>query len=195
MSDVRGGEKSWKNKFGYQIGAKYYNAFKVDNLLLQFEYNRVRPFTYSHNTIVLNYAHNNQSMAHLWGANFSEAIAIARYNYGRWFGDAKLIFGKRGFDFNTEEDNLNYGGNIFRTENDRNADTGITVGQGNTTNIFHAEFQGGYVINPATNLKLFAYVAYRDFNPQANTASTFENNTVWFSIGLRTDLFNWYFDF
>lgn len=195
LSDVRGGEKSWKNKFGYQIGAKYYNAFKVDNLLLQFEYNRVRPFTYSHNTIVLNYAHNNQSMAHLWGANFSEAIAIARYNYGRWFGDAKLIFGKRGFDFNTDEDNLNYGGDIFRTENDRNADTGITVGQGNTTNIFHAEFQGGYVVNPATNLKLFAYLAFRDFNPQANTASTFDNNTVWFSIGLRTDLFNWYFDF
>ncbi len=195
LSDIRAGEKSWKNKFGYQIGAKYYNAFKVKNLLLQLEYNRVRPFTYSHNTIVLNYAHNNQSMAHLWGANFSEAIAIARYHKGRWFGDAKLIFGKRGFDFNTDDDNLNYGGDIFRTENDRNGDTGITVGQGNTTNIFHGEFQGGYVVNPATNLKLFAYLAFRDFNPQANTASTFDTNTVWFSVGLRTDLFNWYFDF
>ena len=42
--------------------------------MLQIEYNRVRPYTYSHNTIVLNYGHNNQSMAHLWGANFSEAI-------------------------------------------------------------------------------------------------------------------------
>jgi hypothetical protein len=195
LSDIKGGEKSWKNKFGYQIGAKYYNAFKVKNLMLQFEYNRVRPFTYSHNTIVLNYAHNNQSMAHLWGANFSEAIAIGHYHYKRWFGDAKLIVGKRGFDFNTTNDAFSYGGDIFRSENDRNADTGITVGQGNKTTIFHAEFQGGYVINPATNLKLFAYLAYRDFNPQANTATTFKNSTLWFSIGLKTDLFNWYFDF
>src|SRR5690606_18528946 len=32
---VFGGEKSWKNKQGYQIGAKYYNAFGVGNLFLR----------------------------------------------------------------------------------------------------------------------------------------------------------------
>jgi len=195
LSDIKGGEKSWKNKFGYQIGAKYYNAFKVDNLLLQFEYNRVRPYTYSHNTIVLNYAHNNQSMAHLWGSNFSEAIVIGRYNYKRWFADAKFVFGVRGFDFNDGTDDFSYGGDIYRNYNERPFDTGIEVGQGNRTNIFHAELQSGYVINPATNLKLFAYVSYRNFNPEAETATTFKNSTVWFSLGLRTDLFNWYFDF
>ena len=134
-------------------------------------------------------------MAHLWGANFSEAIILGHYRYKRWFGDAKFIFGKRGFDFNTEEDSFNYGGNIYRSEVDRNGNTGIKVGQGNTTNIFHAEFEGGYLVNPATNLKLFAYLSFRDFNPQADTAANFDNNTVWFSLGLRTDLFNWYFDF
>jgi hypothetical protein len=36
---------SWKNKYGYQLGVKYYNAFKVDNL--QLEYNHVRPYVYS----------------------------------------------------------------------------------------------------------------------------------------------------
>ncbi len=65
----------------------------------------------------------------------------------------------------------------------------------NKTNIFHAELQTGYVVNPATNLKLFAYLSYRNFNPEAETESTFKNSTVWFSLGLRTDLFNWYFDF
>jgi len=195
LSDIKGGEKSWKNKFGYQIGAKYYNAFKVDNLLLQFEYNRVRPYTYSHNTIVLNYGNNNQSMAHLWGSNFSEAIIIGRYHYNRWFADAKLVFGVRGLDFNDGTDNFSYGGDIYRNYNERPFDTGIEVGQGNRTNIFHAELQSGYVINPATNLKLFAYVSYRNFNPEAETATTFKNSTVWLSLGLRTDLFNWYFDF
>jgi len=194
LNDIKGSNKSWKNKFGYQLGMKYFNAFKVDNLMLQLEYNRVRPYTYSHNTIVLNYGHNNQSMAHLWGSNFSEAIIIGRYHYKRWYADAKFVFGKRGLDFNSTEDEFAYGGNIYTSENDRPSDEGITVGQGNTTNIFHAELQSGYLINPTTNLKLFANLSYRNFNPEAQTASAFDNNTFWFSLGLRTDLFNWYFD-
>ena len=69
-SDVFGGQQSWKNKLGYQLGIKYFDAFKIPGLFLQAEYNQVRPYTYSHNTGVLNYGHNNQSMAHLWGSNF-----------------------------------------------------------------------------------------------------------------------------
>lgn len=194
LSDVKAGEKSWKNKFGYQLGLKYYNAFKVDNLLLQFEYNRIRPYTYSHNTIVLNYAHNNQSMAHLWGANFSEAILIGRYHYNRWFADAKLIFGVRGLDFNDGTDNFSYGGDIYRNYNERPFDTGVKIGQGIKTKTFYGNLQAGYLVNPATNLKIFTDVTVRNFNPNATTASTFKNSTVWFNFGLRTDLFNWYFD-
>nr|WP_321230630.1 gliding motility protein RemB [uncultured Psychroserpens sp.] len=195
INDVTAGDKSWRNKFGYQLGVKYFDAFKVDNLLLQFEYNRVRPYTYSHNSIVLNYAHNNQPMAHLWGANFSEAILIGRYNYKRWFGDAKFIFGKRGFDFNDGTDNFNYGSNIYRTEVDRNANSGITVGQGNTTNVFQADLGGGYVINPATNMRLFTNITFRNYNPEADTAAALNTSTAWFTVGVRTDLFNWYNDF
>jgi hypothetical protein len=195
LSDVKGGEKSWKNKYGYQLGVKYYNAFKVDNLMLQFEYNRVRPYTYSHNTIVLNYANQNQSMAHLWGANFSEAILIVRYHYNRWFANAKLIFGTRGLDYNNGTDNFSYGGDIYRDYNDRPFDTGVEVGQGIKTTTFNGNLQAGYVINPASNLKLFTDITVRNFNPEAETASTFKNNTVWFNFGIRTDLFNWYFDF
>jgi hypothetical protein len=195
LSDVKGGEKSWKNKYGYQLGVKYYNAFKVDNLLLQFEYNRVRPYTYSHNTIVLNYANQNQSMAHLWGANFSEAIVIGRYHYNRWFANAKLIFGTRGLDFNNGTDNFSYGGDIYRNYNDRPFDTGVEVGQGIKTTTFNGNLQAGYVINPASNLKIFTDITVRNFNPEAETTSTFKNNTVWFNFGIRTDLFNWYFDF
>ena len=195
LNDIKGGDKSWKNKFGYQLGLKYFNAFKVDNLMLQVEYNRVRPYTYSHNTIVNNYGHNNQSMAHLWGANFSELILIGRYSYKRWFADAKFIFGTRGLDFNDGTDNFSYGGDIYRDYNDRPYDTGIEVGQGNKTKTFNAELQSGYLINPSTNLRLFANLSFRDFNPEAETLTTFNNSTVWFTIGVKTDLFNWYFDY
>ncbi|WP_426431570.1 gliding motility protein RemB [Winogradskyella sp. HB-48] len=195
LSDVTGGNKSWKNKFGFQLGAKYFNAFKVDNLLLQAEYNQVRPYTYSHNTEILNYGHFNQPMAHLWGANFRELVLIGRYNYKRWFADAKLIMGQRGFDFNTDEDSFAYGGDIYTNENDRIGDIGITIGQGNKTNSFMTELQAGYLLNPETNLKLFTNIIYRDFNPQTITSTTTDSNTLWFSIGVRTDLFNWYNDF
>ena len=195
LGDVKAGEKSWKNKFGYQLGVKYFNAFDVDNLLLQAEYNRVRPYVYSHNTQILNYANFNQPMAHLWGANFKELVLIGRYNYKRWFGDAKFIFGQRGLDYNTDEDSFSYGGDIYRDYNDRNADIGIEIGQGNKTNSFMTEIQAGYLLNPATNLKVFTNIIYRDYNPETITASTTDSNTLWFSIGVRTDIFNWYNDF
>ncbi|MBD0833476.1 energy transducer TonB [Aestuariibaculum sediminum] len=195
LKEIKGGERSWANKYGYQIGAKYYNAFNVDNLLLQAEYNRIRPYTYSHNTIATNYGHSNQSMAHLWGANLSEFIVIGRYHYNRWFANAKFIFGVRGLDFNDGIDNFSYGSDVYRDYDDRPFDTGVEVGQGNKTNVFNGNLQAGYLINPASNLKIFTEVTFRDFNPETETASTFKSNTVWINFGIRTDLFNWYFDF
>lgn len=194
-ADVVGGEKSWKNKHGFQLGAKYFDAFKVPNLYLQAEYNQVRPYTYSHNSIILNYGHNNQSMAHLWGANFREFIGIARYKMDRWYGSAKFIVGKRGFDFTNTGEKTNYGQDIYRTEDDRVYEYGVEIGQGNTTNSFYSEVETGYIVNPTTNLKLFASLIYRDFNPQMDTATNFSNSTVWINFGLRTDIFNWYFDY
>ena len=194
-SDVSGANGSYKNKTGYQLGIKYYDAFGLKNLYLQAEYNRVRPFTYSHNTVVLNYGHNNQSMAHTLGANFSEFIAIARYDRGRIFADAKFIFANRGFEFNTPKDSFFYGGSIYGTEDDRENDNGYDVAGGNTTKFFHMELQGGYVINPTTNLKIYGSLILRDFNPTQNTETVFDNQTTWVNFGIRTDLFNWYNDF
>ena len=194
-SDVFGGKGSWKNKHGFQLGAKYFDAFHISNLQLQLEYNQVRPYTYSHNTITLNYGHTNQPMAHLWGANFREFLAIVRYRKDRYYGSFKTILGKRGFDFNSSGDFAAYGGDIYRSEEDRPLENGVKIGQGNTTNSFYAETEVGYIVNPATNLKFFGSFIYRNFNPQVNTFSTFDNTTYWFNIGLRTDIFNWYFDY
>ncbi|AVR45320.1 gliding motility protein RemB [Christiangramia fulva] len=193
--DVVGGEKSWKNKHGFQLGAKYFDAFNVPDLYLQAEYNQVRPYTYSHNSIILNYGHNNQSMAHLWGANFREFIGIARYKIDRWYGSAKMIYGKRGFDFVNAGEKTNYGQDIYRTEDDRVYEYGVEIGQGNTTRSFYSELEAGYLVNPTTNLKLYANFIYRNFNPQVDTMTQFDNSTVWINFGLRTDIFNWYLDY
>ena len=196
FGDVKGGDNSWKNKFGYQLGAKYFNAFKVKDLLLQLEYNHVRPYVYSHSAVITNYGHNNQSLGHQWGGNFEELVAIGRYHKGRLFADAKFTVGKRGLDFDTTADSFNYGGNIYKSYDEKRPyDSGVKVGQGNKTNIFIADVQAGYLINPMTNLKFFGSFIHRNFDPTQETTTTFKQNTTWFTIGLRSDLFNWYFDY
>ena len=193
IGEVFSGTGYWGNKFGFQIGAKYFNAFDIDNLMLQLEYNVIRPFTNSHNTISLNYGHFNQPLSHLWGGNFWEAIFITRYNKNRWFGSAKFTLGEKGFDF--EDSDISYGGNIYRSYDDRESDYGNEVGQGNTTNIFIADLQAGYVVNPATNMQLFAGFTYRSFDQLQQTSINPMVNSTWFTVGVRSELFNWYFDF
>lgn len=196
LGDVKAQQKSWKNKFGYQLGAKYYDAFGVKNLLMQVEYNRIRPYVYSHSDPLTNYGHNNQSMGHQWGANFQELIAIARYRKDRYYADAKITYGIRGLDFDTTDNNFNYGGNIYKDYDlQRPSDKGVVVGQGNKTTIIIADLQAGYLINPATNLKIFANLIYRNFSPTLETATTLKEQTTWLSVGLRTDIFNFYLDY
>lgn len=196
LQDIKAGQNSWKNKYGYQLGVKYFNAFNVAHLLLQVEYNHVRPYVYAHSDPLTNYGHANQSLGHQWGGNFKECIFIARYYKNRFFADGKLTYGIRGLDFNTATNTLNYGSNIYRDyDEQRAADTGVVIGQGNKTTVVIADFQAGYLVNPATNLKLFGSLIYRNFNPLVDTPLHFKEHTTWFSVGLRADIFNWYFDY
>lgn len=196
LGDVKSGNKSWKNKYGYQIGATYNDAFAIDGLTLQAEYNNVRPYVYSHSNPLTNYGHNNQSMGHPWGGNFRELIGIARYRKGRYFADAKLTYGIRGLDFNTAEDGFNYGGDIYKNyDENRPRDTGVAIGQGNRTTLVIADLQAGYLVNPVTNLRAFASLIVRNAGPESETPVMQDGTTTWFSIGLRTDLFNMYFDY
>lgn len=193
VGEVFDGSGYWGNKFGLQIGGKLFNAFKVKNLMLQGEFNAVRPYTNSHQSVSLNYGHYNQPLSHLWGGNFWEAIAIARYNKDRWFGSMKVIVGEKGFDFVNSD--TSFGGDIYRSYDNRVSDYGNEIGQGNTTNIFISELQGGYIVNPVTNLQLFAGFTYRSFDQIVQSSNSPMKNTTWFTIGLKSDLFNWYFDF
>jgi hypothetical protein len=193
IDKVFDGSGHWSNKTALQLGVKYHNAFKIDNLMLQGEINWARPYTFSHGVTELNSGHYNQSISHLWGANFWELIGIARYAKNRWFANAKLIIGEKGFDF--EGSDISYGGDIYVSYDDRLSDTGNEVGQGNSTNIFIGDIQGGYILNPSTNLQIFAGFTYRNFSPTQSGNTALEDNTTWFTVGVKSSLFNWYFDF
>jgi len=183
----------WRNKFGLQLGAKYFNAFDVENLFLQGEFNYARPYTFAHRSPILNYGNNSQALGHLWGANFWEVVGIARYKKDRWSGNAKLVFGKKGYDFADEL--VSHGGNIYQSYDIRLGDTGNSIAQGNTATIINLDLQANYLLNPSNNLNLFAGLNIRRFSPETPTPTFEKNTSVWFSAGIRADLFNWYFDF
>jgi hypothetical protein len=103
--------------------------------------------------------------------------------------------GNKGFDFENDDPDYSYGGDIYRSYNERVGNEGIEVGQGNSTDIFIADLQAGYVVNPVTNLQLFGGFTFRNFSPSVSGNVVSEDNTTWFTIGLRASLFNWYFDF
>lgn len=194
VDDVTGENKSWKNKFGLQLGVKYANAFKVENLFFQLEYNQVRPYTYSHNTLNLHYTNDNQSMAHLWGANFRELLFITRYKKDRLYGHAKFIFGERGFETNADSDPF-YGTDLLGNERLRIADNGIEIGQGNQGNSYYGELEAGVIVNPTTNLKVYLNLIHRKLDVSENTVLNTDRNTTWINLGFRTDIFNWYYDY
>lgn len=183
----------WRNKFAYQLGGKYFNAFGIENLFLQGELNYARPYTFAHKTPLLNYGNYSQPLGHLWGANFWEAIAIARYKKERWSGSLKLIYGKKGFD--DQDQAISYGGDIYQSYNLRFSDTDNAIAQGNTATIAIVDIQTNYLLNPSNNLSLFAGLSYRNFSPETPISGYPKLETVWFSVGLKADFFNWYFDF
>lgn len=114
----------WGNKWGLQLGGKYFNAFGLKNLDLQGEMNIVRPFTYAHYDSTANYTHYNQPLAHPLGAGFVELIGLIRYQpVEKLFVTVKGMYYKQGLDTGAS----NYGSNIFMDYNSRTQSFGIGV--------------------------------------------------------------------
>jgi hypothetical protein len=129
------GDGSWTNKYSFQLGGKYVDAFGVPNLDLQLETNIVRPFTYAHKDGGRNYVHYNQSLAHPLGANFKEYLGILRYHVTpRLSFYGTQTWSKQGLD--PVGAWTNYGSNILLDYDTRTAanptdmDYGHKIGQG-----------------------------------------------------------------
>ena len=196
LSEIKKNRGWWANKWGMQFGAKYIDAFGINNLDLQLEHNRVRPFTYSHNDSVANYTHYNQPLAHPLGANFKEWIAVARYQPApKWLIIAKLIAYQQGKDsVAVGNPNFNsYGSNIFipNTPPYRTMDIGFDIGSGWKTNVAYLSFLLSYELRE--NLFLEANLVVR--REETNTPPIMTNNTSIFSFGVRWNMHRREFDF
>ena len=187
ISKIRNNPTYWANKFGFQFGAKYFNAFGIPNLDLQGELNRVRPFTYSHNDTINNYTHYNQPLAHPLGANFNELIGIIRYQpipKVRIF--AMLQHYVKGLD----KDSSNFGGNIFKSYLTRRKEEGFRIGTGDRFNCTNAVLRTTYEWKQ--NLFLEGGLQWRTSFDEVQNKRL--NTTILF-FGLRLNIFTRNYDF
>lgn len=162
----------WANKYGYQLGMKYMDAFGLPNLDLQVETNMVRPFSYSHYDSVSNYTHYNQMLAHPLGANFQEVIGVLRYQpLPRLNFNLRTIYYFKGLDLYGE----NYGGNPFELYTTRHRNYGYGLGDGEKIKVLNAQLRAGYELKE--NLFLEANYLFRK--------QTKLDNVNVLSVGLR----------
>ncbi|MBK7098252.1 MAG: hypothetical protein IPH58_07720 [Sphingobacteriales bacterium] len=129
LSEMKSNKGWWANKYGFQLGLKYIDVLKIKNLDLQLEWNRVRPFTYSHYDSVANYSHYNQPLAHPLMANFNEYLGVLRYRpLPKLMIEGKAMFYVQGKDSTA---NVNFGSNLFLSNSfGRLSDNGYYIGSG-----------------------------------------------------------------
>ena len=153
----------WANKYAYQLGIKYVDAFTIKNLDLQIESNRVRPFTYSHYDSVTNYTHYNQMLAHPLGANFQEYVGMLKYQPApKWYINARAIYYYQGLDSLGE----NFGSNPFELYTTRTKDYGYFVGDGHKVKCLNASLVVSYELKE--NLFVEGSYLFRKYTDFAN---------------------------
>ncbi len=143
IKELKAGNGWWGNKFGVQLGGKYVNAFRIDNLDLQAELNLARPYMYSFKDSTSNYSHYNQQLAHPLGANFVEFVGRIRYQpVPRLTTEARLIAFKQGIDTGS----ANYGSNIFKTYTSRVSEYGVSLPFGVSSNGVNLNLSASYEV-------------------------------------------------
>jgi hypothetical protein len=185
LSEWRNNNGWWGNKFGWQLGFKSFDLFRVKNLFFQTEFNWVRPYTYAHERAITNYGHYNAPIAHPLGANFWESISMVKYNYRRFYFRYQFQYAYYGLDY----DDQNFGKNIYEPYTTRVSDYDIRVGQGLATTVIYNDLTVSWLINPAYNLNIALGLTYRTSNNDQGTV-----NTTFIHFGLRTSLNRFYYD-
>ena len=181
------------NKYALQAGIWNNDLFGVKNLSWRLEWNGVRPYTYGHgigNNRSLNDSHYFQSVTDPFGANFHEFISIFNYSYDRWYGFLQNLYTIRG-EGNRMPGAL-AGDNIFADQNKlpANASFGTTTLQGSRHNYFYNQLTAGYLINPRNRLGAEVNVVYH-----RRTGVDVHQSEFMFSLGIKTTIFNSYYDY
>lgn len=187
FNELTNGNGWWANKYGAQLGVKYINAFGVDHLDLQAEYNVVRPYTYTHKDSTSNYSHYNQSLAHPLGANFKEILFKARYSpTKKWSVEAFLMRSSSGDD----DGNSNFGSNVLIPNGPVRVDRpyGNFVGQGLGYNVLLSSIDVSYQVYQNVFLDLrYQYRKKDSVSPALDRTDSYIGGGVRINLSQRRD--------
>lgn len=180
FAELRKDRTYWANKLGAQIGVK--GRFKTNQVhhFYRFEFNAIRPYTYSHIDIMHAYGHQGRPLAHPNGANFYEGLVEYNIRYNKWnFGafGRYLRQGKDDIAF------ISYGSDIYKPYTMRPQDSGVEIGFGSHFNTLHVQLDAEYLLVERIKLSLFVQ---QHFRFTTNTSS------YWPILGIRSRIWNDY---
>lgn len=176
----------WANKWGAQLGMKYYDIFNLPNVDFQGELNLVRPYTYSHRNnpgglATENFSSGNQPLAHPFGAGFQEILGRISYRpLPRLNIEAIAMLYRQG----TDTGNANFGNDIFKSYTTRASTYGVRFINGPQANCMFYRLNVSYELKP--RLFLFAQGAYRKYWYSRDIAP--EQTDLYFTAGVRLNL-------
>lgn len=186
LKEIRARKGWWANKQGWQLGAKYINAFNVKGLTLQAEYNEVRPYTYSHGSVQQNYTHYGQALAHPFGANFKEYLGFVSYRANRWMLSVQGLSATIG----TDTLGSNLGQNIFLSYTTRPYEYGHKTTQGNKRQLMQSDIRFTYYLLPQANMRLELGYIQRSIKDDLG----YELQSPYIYLGLKTSIHQFYRD-
>lgn len=147
LKEVLAGNNWWGNKYAWQMGAKI--RFRK-RMFLQTEYNRIRPFMYSHMYTAQNYAHAGYALAHPNGSNLNEALIQWIYRHKRYAFNVLYINRLQGIENPTE----NLGNNLFKSYSSRLRDYNFRIASEPCINTKVLQSGIGFLLNSDYNLWL-----------------------------------------
>ncbi len=165
MADDLSNTKQYGNGVGYQVGLNYFNAFGVKNLFLQAEFNNVNENSY----ISPLGTTTNQSYSH-----YNQNIAFTP-----GWGQEIVIIG-------------DYKWKRFFVNLKHNYQYLLKSGEYYYTNDI-LNLRIGYLVNPAYNFNVNLGMTYRGQN--FNNFTNLNNQTNYIYLGIRTSIYNLYYDF
>ena len=131
-SELFSGKGWYGNKYGIQLGGKYFDAFGIRNLDLQGEMDMVRPYAYAAKDTVQNYTNYNQPLADPLGSGFIKMYGIARYQPAKNFTiTLKAMSYVKGVDTGS----ANYGNDIFKSYTTATKQYGVKMVNGPKTQV------------------------------------------------------------
>lgn len=163
----------WANKFAFQAGTRILDVGGIDHLDILLEYNRARPYSYSHMRPTQSWTHFNQPLAHPLGANFSEGIMEVKYRFKeKMFLRTTFVYAATGRDSFLL--GSNYGSNPLRSYDDRATEYDSRLLMGKKSDLFSVDVCLSYLLPYRVFVDLRAQ--YRKFGPVANRM---------FTVGIR----------